>query len=204
MGILFDANRLNEELARGLQKLVEMQEEDGSWPWFPGGRPNDYITLYITTGFGRLRHLGVDIDVAPAVRSLTRLDAWIDERYREIVARGHKDKNNLSSTIALYLYGRSFFLDDQPIAPEHKEAIDYFLRQAREYWTKLGCRQSQAHLAIALKRFRRQADTAGHHEVAQRTQRLQRGTGHVLARHGTLVVVVPRADRDPGVDDRGV
>ncbi len=130
-----------------------MQEEDGSWPWFPGGRPNDYITLYITTGFGRLRHLGVDIDVAPAVRSLTRLDTWIDERYREIVAQGHQDKNNLSPTIALYLYGRSFFLDDQPIAPEHKEAIDYFLGQARTYWTKLGCRQSQAHLAIALKRF---------------------------------------------------
>ena len=33
---------------------------------FPGGPGNDYITLYITTGFGRMRHLGVDIDVAVA------------------------------------------------------------------------------------------------------------------------------------------
>ena len=153
VGILFDANRLNDELARGLKKLVEMQEADGSWPWFPGGHPNDYITLYITTGFGRLRHLGVDVDVAAAVRSLTRLDAWIDERYREIVAHGNKDKNNLSPTIALYLYGRSFFLDDQQVAPQHKEAIDYFLQQARTFWTKLSCRQSEAHLALALKRF---------------------------------------------------
>ena len=87
-GILFDDNRLNDETARGLRKLAEMQQADGAWPWFPGGRRNDYITLYITTGFGRLRHLGVDIDVAPAVRSLTRLDAWIDEQYREIVAHG--------------------------------------------------------------------------------------------------------------------
>ena len=35
-----------------------------SWATAPGrgspaGRANDYITLYITTGFGRLRHLGV-------------------------------------------------------------------------------------------------------------------------------------------------
>jgi uncharacterized protein YfaS (alpha-2-macroglobulin family) len=81
------------------------------------------------------------------------LDTWIDERYREIVANKHQDKNNLSPTIALYLYGRSFFLDDQQIAPQHKEAIDFFLQQARTYWTKLSCRQSEAHLAIALKRF---------------------------------------------------
>jgi len=153
VGILFDANRLQDELARCLRKVVEAQAEDGSWPWFPGGRTNDYITLYITTGFGRLRHLGVDLDVAPAIRSLTRLDTWIDEVYRQILAHGNKARNNLSATIALYLYGRSFFLDDQPIAPEHQEAVDYFLEQARQYWTKLDCRQSQAHLAIALKRW---------------------------------------------------
>ncbi len=153
VGILFDANRLQDETSRAWQKLSDMQEADGSWPWFPGGRPNDYITLYITTGFGRLRHLGTDIDAAQAVKSLTRLDTWIDERYRDILKDGKKEENHLSPTIALYLYGRSFFLDDQAIAAEHKEAVDYFLDQARRFWTKLGNRQSEAHLAIALKRL---------------------------------------------------
>ena len=68
VGILFDDNRLNYETEATLRKLTEQQLGDGSWPWFPGGRGNDYITLYITTGFGRLRRLGVDIDVAPAIR----------------------------------------------------------------------------------------------------------------------------------------
>ena len=63
--ILFDNNRLNAETASNLSKLAEMQFPDGAWPWFPGGPPNDYITLYITTGFGRLRHLGVKIDMDP-------------------------------------------------------------------------------------------------------------------------------------------
>ena len=153
VGILFDANRLQDEMGRMLRKLGDMQEADGAWPWFPGGRPNDYITLYITTGFGRLRHLGADIDVAQAVKSLTRLDGWIDRRYRDILEHDQKDENHLSPTIALYLYGRSFFLDDQPIAAKHKQAVDYFLEQARLYWTKLGNRQSQAHVAFALKRF---------------------------------------------------
>ncbi|MBM4092145.1 MAG: hypothetical protein FJ276_22350, partial [Planctomycetes bacterium] len=153
VGVLFDANRLNDETAMILRKLVELQLEDGAWPWFPGGRANDYITLYIVTGFGRLRHLGTDIDVSPAVKALTSQDSWIDRTYREILRRGDKGKIHLSETIALYLYGRSFFLEDMPIAAEHQEAVNYFLDQARQYWLQLANRQSQAHLAIALKRF---------------------------------------------------
>ncbi|MFO7903791.1 MAG: alpha-2-macroglobulin family protein, partial [Pirellulaceae bacterium] len=153
VGILFDANRLNTETDRALRKLTELQAADGSWPWFPGGKPNDYITLYITTGFGRLRHLGVDIDVSPALKSLKRLDSWIDERYQRIIENGQEEENHLTPTVCLYLYGRSFFLDDKPIAAEHQQAVEYFLGQAREYWTQLGCRQSEAHAAIALKRF---------------------------------------------------
>src|SRR4029077_9993309 len=113
VGILFDANRLDSETGSTLRKLVEMQLPDGAWPWFPGGRGNDYITLYITTGFGRLRHLGLKLDDAPALKSLNRLDGWVDGIYRDIVRLGRKDRNNLSPTIALYLYGRSFFLLDR-------------------------------------------------------------------------------------------
>lgn len=153
VGILFDENRLNDETSRALFKLTQMQLSNGLWPWFPGCRGNNYITLYITTGFGRLRHLGVrDIDVSCAVKALGGLDTWMDERYRWILQHGDKDENHLSSTIAFYLYGRSFFLDDKPIAAEHREAIDYWLGQARQYWLSLW-RQSQAHVAIGLKRF---------------------------------------------------
>ena len=71
VGVLFDENRLNYETDRAPQKLAEQQLEDGAWSWFPGGRPNDFITLYIVTGFGRLRHLGVDLDAGPAIRALS-------------------------------------------------------------------------------------------------------------------------------------
>ena len=153
VGILFEDNRLNDETARAMKKLAEGQYADGAWPWFPGGPPCDYITLYITTGYGRLRHLGVKVDMQPAFKSLARLDGWIDREYREILRLGHKDENHLNPTIAFYLYGRSFFLEDRPIAPQHKEAVDYFLAQGRKYWLKMADRQSQAHLAVALKRF---------------------------------------------------
>ncbi len=162
VGILFDENRLNEETTRLLRRLTELQAPDGGWSWFPGGPRNEYITLYITTGFGRLRNLGVKIDVAPAVRSITALDAWADRIYRDILKHSkNKDDNHLSTTIALYLYGRSFFIDDRPVAKEHQEAVNYWLGQSKKYWLKIGNRQSQAHLALGLKRFGDKTTPAG-------------------------------------------
>jgi uncharacterized protein YfaS (alpha-2-macroglobulin family) len=153
VGILFDQNRLNDETSRALFKLQQMQYSDGLWPWFPGFRGSEYITLYITTGFGRLRHLGVNqIDVSCAIKALGVLDSWMDQRYRWILEYDDKDANHLTSTVAFYLYGRSFFLADKPIASQYQDALEYWLGQARQYWTTLW-RQSQAHLAIALKRF---------------------------------------------------
>jgi len=153
VGLLFDENRLNSELDRGMRKLEAMQSQDGSWPWFPGGRPNSYMTLYITTGFGRLRHLGVSIDMGMAIKAVSHLDVWIDKVYRDILRYGNRNRNNLDSTIAFYLYGRSFFLKDCPIPSSAKEAVDYFLKQGAEHWLSLDCRQSQGHLALGLLRF---------------------------------------------------
>ncbi|TWT53395.1 MG2 domain protein [Rubripirellula amarantea] len=152
VALLFTNNRLKDEMARAMQKLSQMQMDDGSWPWFDGGRSNHFLTLYITTGMGRLRHLGVEIDVSMATKSLGFLDGWINRIYTEI-DEDDRDKNHLSSTIALYLYGRSFFLKDQPIAQENQAALNYFVNQASKHWLSLRCRQSEAHIAVALKRL---------------------------------------------------
>jgi hypothetical protein len=154
VGVLFDANRLDDETARTFQKIAEMQLPDGAWPWFPGGRGNDFITLYITTGFGRLRHLGAEsIDMAPAIKSLARLDAWMQEHYERIQKSPDPESYVPGSTDALYLYGRSFFLKDRPVAAPQKVALEFFLAQSRKFWLKVANRQSQGHLAIALRRF---------------------------------------------------
>ena len=154
VGILFDNNRLNTEVNRLFDQLNKSQNPDGGWSWMPGGRSNDYITLYITTGFGRLRHLGVkNVNTSLAIKALTRLDNWIQKRYNQIEKRKQLDTNNLSTTVSLYLYCRSFYLKDKPIAAGNKKAFDYFVEQGKKYWLKLGNRQSKAHIAIALHRL---------------------------------------------------
>jgi uncharacterized protein YfaS (alpha-2-macroglobulin family) len=154
VGILFDENRLTSEMEATLRKLTDMQLNDGRWPWFPGGQGDDFITLYIVTGFGRLRHLGLDLSPAPAVRALARLDAWMTERYDDIQKHVAKpDEYVPCETDALYLYGRSFFLTDRPVSAANKPAVEFFLKQSRKYWLQTSCRQSQGQLALALKRF---------------------------------------------------
>lgn len=153
VAILFDANRLNAESKRALNRLKQQQYSDGAWPWFPGGPANDYITLYVTTGFGRLRHLGVKVDVSPAIAALDRLDFWLNKRYQQILRNNTPDKNHLSPIICQYLYGRSFFLQDKPVEAKYKAAVDYFRNQGKQYWTGLNSRLAHGQLAIGLKRF---------------------------------------------------
>ncbi len=154
VGVLFDDNRLGAELERALQKLRDAQMPDGGWAWFPGGPRSDYITLYIVTGFGRLRHLGADVSLDLAGQALARLDAWMTEHYERILKDWKQPEDYVPSpTDALYLYGRSFFLKDQPVPPAAKAMVDFFLARAKAHWVKTGDRQTQGHLAMALNRF---------------------------------------------------
>lgn len=154
VGMLFETNRLDAELQRAMQKLSEMQRENGMWPWFPGGPDNEYLSLYIVTGFGRLRNMKVPVDESLAIRALERLDDWMREWYERIPSADRTaNKNHLSPTIALYLYGRSFYLVDRPIAEPNQVALQFWQEQARKHWLTLS-RQSQAHIAIGMKRMR--------------------------------------------------
>ena len=152
VGVLFDDNRLDSEMARAMQRLQDMQLDSGAWPWFPGGRASDYITLYIVTGTGRLKHLGVKINNDLALRALDWLDGQIRHTYQEI-KRKDRDNDNFSSFIAMYLYGRSFYLEQRPIAGANKEAVDYFLKQGAKYWMDNPSLMTRCHTALGLWRF---------------------------------------------------
>jgi uncharacterized protein YfaS (alpha-2-macroglobulin family) len=152
VGLLFDENHMDRELEKALRKLSEMQLGDGLWPWFPGGRGSEYISLYVTTGFARLRALGVETDITPALRALGPLDARLTEYYEDI-REEDRGLNHLSPWVAHHLYTRTFFLKDKALNQRDKVAFDYFADQARNYWVELGSRMSRAHAALALHRL---------------------------------------------------
>ena len=154
VGILFDENRLQQEQERAFKKLVQTQLNNGLWAWFPGLRPDEVMSLNIVTGFGRLRHLGTkNVDISLALKALSALDDWMNQKFKKIISRPHPESYVLSATDTLYLYGRSFFIKDKNISPKNQEALNFFLSQGRKHWLNIHHRMSKGHLAIALKRF---------------------------------------------------
>ena len=149
----FDRNRMSSEIENAIKELKMRMLSDGGWPWFPGGRRSEFTTLYVVTGLGRLRHLGVDIDVEMALKSVRGLDMWVKEMYEDLRRHSNLEDNHYSNLIAYYLYGRSFFLKEKPIVPEAKEAVSYYLNQAKRYWTGLDNRMGEGHTALGLMRF---------------------------------------------------
>jgi hypothetical protein len=154
IALLFDATRAGNETQAAVARLENLRNGDGGWPWFPGGRTCDSVTLGIVAGFGRLRAAGVKIDVQPALQTIPWLDGRLVEE-RNWALKAWKDKPEdivLTPTGVYALYARSFFTKDVPPQGEAAAAIQWAFDVARKCWMKFDGRLSQGQLAIALVR----------------------------------------------------
>jgi hypothetical protein len=154
IALLFDATRAGNEMQAALARLENLRNGDGGWPWFPGGRTCDSVSLGIIAGFGRLRAAGVKLDVQPALKAIPWLDGRLVEE-RNWALKAWKDKPDdvvLTPTGVYALYARSFFTKDAPPEGEAAAAIQWGFDVARKTWMKIDPRLSQGQLAIALVR----------------------------------------------------
>ncbi len=159
VALLFDLNKMSNELAMAMKKLQKQQAPNGGWPWFEGMPDDRYITQHIITGMGHLDHLGVkSVHADPAVWNMVNqgvkyLDNRIREDYEWILKHDllHLADNHLSYTQIQYLYARSYFLDI-PIDGRNQKAVDYYKGQEKKYWLQNG-RYMQGMIALALNRF---------------------------------------------------
>jgi uncharacterized protein YfaS (alpha-2-macroglobulin family) len=58
---MFNPKFVEAERAGALAKIASYQNGDGSFPWFPGGRPDLYMTLVVLDGFGEAARYGVPV-----------------------------------------------------------------------------------------------------------------------------------------------
>ena len=70
-----------------LAKLLKAQTSLGAFPWWPGGPPSPYMTLYIVHGFSKALEFGVAVPKEPVVRAFGYLHRhYIDEVVRQLMA----------------------------------------------------------------------------------------------------------------------
>ena len=159
VALLFDLNKMSNELASAMKKLQKMQSPNGGFPWFAGMPDDRYITQHIITGMGHLDHLGVkkirgDKDVWNMVNAGVKyLDNRIREDYEWILKYDakHIDENHLSYLQIQYLYARSYF-KDIAVDNRNQKAMEYYKGQEKKYWLQ-NSRYMQGMIALALFRY---------------------------------------------------
>ncbi|MGZ0017581.1 alpha-2-macroglobulin family protein [Yeosuana sp. AK3] len=152
IGLLFNLNKMTNELQSAMRKLENNQLSNGAWAWFHGGRENRYITQHIITGFGHLNKLGVTLSPSTSLRTgsiegssseskmiekaIHYLDAEFVKEYKDIQkydAKVDLSKDHLSYTQLHYLYMRSFFPDVKK-SKEVEDITKYYQTQIQKYW----------------------------------------------------------------------
>ncbi len=141
IALLFDLNKMTNELASAKRKLENNQMSNGAWAWFEDGKPNRYITQHIITGFGHLKQLNVastplSNQEEMIKKAIQYLDAEFLQEYKDLKKYNAKvdlSKDHLSYTQLHYLYMRSFFPDIEK-SKEVKTITDYYQTQIQKYW----------------------------------------------------------------------
>ena len=139
IALLFDLNKMNNELEAAKRKLENGQMSNGAWAWFNGGRPNRYITQHIIAGFGHLDKLSVKTsgnETSMINKAIQYLDAEFINEYNDIRKYNPKadlSEDHLSYMQLHYLYMRSFYPENKP-SKEVQSIIDYYQTQIQKYW----------------------------------------------------------------------
>ncbi len=157
IALLFDMVKMSSELNNSLEKLKQMQSENGGFVWFKGGPDDRYITQYIVTGIGHLKKLnayatGQDEKLKNILAAaIPYLDKKIKQDYDDLVKSKTDLKKYSPGYLEIqYLYMRSFF-PVYTIEKASQTAYNYFRKQIQTYWTNQS-KYMQGMIALALSR----------------------------------------------------
>lgn len=141
IALLFDFNKMSNEARAALQKILERQNPDGSFSWFPGCGASEYVTSYVIENLGHLRQIGVISDDRDKIDAMARsaiqfCDSRVEEHYADLMRQkegtGWKpDEKYFDYWVSQYFYARSFFEKDQ--LPQ-TQAFQYYFGQIKKNW----------------------------------------------------------------------
>ncbi|MDC3388040.1 MG2 domain-containing protein [Flavobacteriaceae bacterium] len=156
LGLLFDIEKLASEEKSIFNKLKQMQLPSGAFPWFSGGRDNEYITRYIVAGFGHLKKLGITNSALAQNNILKKSVQFLDNKFLE--NHNRKLKNQKLEDISVgnyelhYLYARSFFKNEIAFDKNIKSIVNTYINKAKKEWLTRSLLQKTM-LSMVLHRF---------------------------------------------------
>ena len=149
---------LDPEVARAqresaLARLVESQLPSGAFPWFPGGPPSPYMTLYLMSGFARAAEFGVPVPREMVERGWRYLARDFREQWRRDLKKGCCFEYLTFLGYVASSYPDPSWAEAGLSASERREILDLGFRHWREHSPQL-----KLMLAMTLARSGRGAD----------------------------------------------
>jgi uncharacterized protein YfaS (alpha-2-macroglobulin family) len=139
-----------------LAKLLKAQTSLGAFPWWPGGPPSPYMTLYIVQGFSKALEFGVDVPKEAVAKAFAYLHRhYLDEIVSTLMAHdtGWEFVTFLNYTIGNFpdaSWTGGVFTD-----ADRKRMLDFSFKHWKEHAPYL-----KGYLSLTLNRAGRPKDAA--------------------------------------------
>jgi uncharacterized protein YfaS (alpha-2-macroglobulin family) len=137
-----------------LDKLQKAQTSSGAFPWFSGGPPSPWMTLYLVYGFSKALEFGVDVPRDMVSKAWGYLHRWyLDDVVRDMMAHDccWETVTFLNYVLSNYPdlgWTGNVFTDD-----ERKKMADFSFRHWKQHAPMV-----KGQLALTLKRMKRDKD----------------------------------------------
>jgi uncharacterized protein YfaS (alpha-2-macroglobulin family) len=137
-----------------LARLAQAQTSLGAFPWFPGGPPSPYMTLYVLHGFSKGLEFGVEVPKDVVVRAWS----YMHRHYVDEWARKARNRDCCWEWITFLNYVLSSYPDESWTGgvfgeDDRREMLDFSFRHWRKHSPYL-----KAYLALTLERAGRSED----------------------------------------------
>ncbi len=163
IALLFDLNKMSNELSLTLDKLQKRQLPDGSFSWYGGDRGDRYITQHILEGIGELTHLHIGENEPQLQLMATKAIGYVDEQLlKDEEPRKHlrETKDKTSGFDDRYYYGdleiQAWFARSNfsyfPMNKAVKDAFNNYLAWAEKYWADRNAFE-QGMIALTMQRY---------------------------------------------------
>ncbi len=150
---LLDTQRVERERAAALTRLKEAQTSEGGFPWWSGGPPSEYLTLYMLDGFARALEFGIEVPRPMVQRGWAFLKQLVERNLERWI-----DADRCPAPVAYLSYVLSCYPDTSwtggVFTDDDRDAL---LELAFEHWRELAPRL-KCYLALALHRAGRTDD----------------------------------------------
>ncbi len=137
-----------------LAKLLKSQTSLGGFPWWAGGPPSPYMTLYIVYGFSKGLEFGVELPKEPVVRAFGYLHQhYLDECVRDMMAHDSGWEFVTFLNYVLSNYPDESWTGNVFTGAERKRMLDFSFKHWKQHSPYL-----KGLLALTLKRMGRLDD----------------------------------------------